>query len=79
MSVSQELVEQELGRMLVKLLDKPEIFTTIQSAAEHKAVQTLQRIQDILNDSTLNDFWCVEEIVTVMEDYGLTSQRHDFG
>lgn len=79
MSVSQELVERELGRMMVKLLDRPEIATTIHSAAEHTAVQTLQRIQDILNDPTLSDFRCVEEIVTVMEDYGLSAQRHDFG
>ncbi len=79
MSVSQELVERELGRMMVKLLDKPEILTAIHSAAEHAAVQTLQKIQDILNNSDLNDFQCVEEIVTAMENLGLSTQRHDFG
>lgn len=79
MSVSQELVEQALGRMMVKLLDRPEIFATIRSTAEHKAVQALQRIQDILNNSDLSDFRCVEEIVSAMEGFGLTSQRHDFG
>ncbi len=79
MSVSQELVERELGRMMVKLLDRPEIFTTIRSAAEHTAVQALQKIQNILTDSALDDFHCVEEIVRVMEDFGCSAQRHDFG
>lgn len=79
MSVSQELVEQELGRMMVKLLDRPEIFTEIRSAAEHTAVRVLQRIQDVLNNADLSDFQCVEEIVSVMEDFGLSAQRHDFG
>lgn len=79
MSVSQELVARELGRMMVKLLDRPEIFATVRSAADHTAVQALQRIQDILNNADLSDFQCVEEIVSAMEDFGLTSQRHDFG
>ncbi len=79
MSVPQELVERELGRMPVKLLDRPELFAAIRSAAEHKAVLALQKIQDILNDPALSDFQCVEEIVTVMEDFGLSACRHDFG
>ncbi len=79
MSVSQELVERELGRTMVKLLNNPEIFATVRSAAEHTAVQTLQRIQDILSNSDLSDFQCVEEIVTAMEGFGLTAHRHDFG
>ncbi len=43
-------------------------------------MRALERIRDILADSALDDFECVEQIVQVMETLGIAcGDRHDFG
>lgn len=79
MDVSRELLSRELGQIALAALDGL-VATDIQNRlAEQDSVRILQKIQDILNDESLDDFSCVEGIVLLFEEYGLSTFRHDFG
>lgn len=77
--VERELVEKEIGRTMLALfegLHGQEFFSPL---AESNAVRTLQLIQDLLNDEEKSDFECVEEIVNILWEAGISTSRHDFG
>lgn len=44
-----------------------------------RALQALKQIQAAVEDGGLSDFACMEEIITVLEAYGMRISRHDFG
>jgi hypothetical protein len=42
--------------------------------------RTLEQIQQILLEPSMSDFDCIEKIVCLLEDLGLScGERHDFG
>lgn len=44
-----------------------------------ESAKTLKKLHKILCDDTLDDFQCIENIITIYENMGLTcGKRHDF-
>lgn len=77
--VERELVEKEIGRTMLALfegLHGQEFFSPI---VENEAVCALQAIRDVLNREEKSDFECVEEIVNILWEAGISTSRHDFG
>ena len=79
MSISRELAEKALGSLALKLIT--DIYTSEQFSfiTDGLAIRALQDIQDVLNQEELTDFVCIEKIVSIFENYGLSCDRHDFG
>ncbi len=44
-----------------------------------EAADILEQIITILNDDSLDDFYCIEEIVELLSENGIYTPRHDFG
>lgn len=79
MDIAKEAWATALGRMILLILEDQEKMHEITELAESSSIRVLQKIQEILNDDELDDFACVEEIVTVFECVGYSTTRHDFG
>ena len=60
MKICKELLYQELGRFLVRNFN--EFQFDYQQVIMTKSVQALNRIQEILQDDTLDDFYKIEKI-----------------
>lgn len=77
--VEKELAARELGQLALGILEGIYGSDFLDPITESNAVHILQDIQDVLNNGTLTDFQCVEEIVSIFERSGLSTSRHDFG
>lgn len=80
MSTIQALMERELGRLVLELLEErgavgPELL----QAAEQRALGIVRDIQAVLDDPKRSDFNCVEEITDILARAGVPTDRHDFG
>ena len=72
--------------ILARAIEKEEmhvVFPNLQINAseiiETRCYQALQKIKAIIDDDSLSDFMCVEEIVRVFETIGSNGgSRHDF-
>ena len=54
-------------------------LTSADVIVEMTCYHAIKRIREILNDSSLDDFACIEEIVLILEDIGIgCGSRHDF-
>ena len=60
MKICKELLYQELGRFLVRNFN--ELQFDYQQVIMTKSVRALNRIQEILQDDTLDDFYKIEKI-----------------
>ena len=70
-----DFLTQRLAHLLLQTEEKPSLEGMMDENA-----RALARIRDILADSALDDFECVEQIVQVMETLGIAcGDRHDFG
>lgn len=68
-----------LTQRLAQLLLRTDATPSPQTLMDEN-MRVLERIRDILADSALDDFECVEQIVQVMETLGIAcGDRHDFG
>ena len=65
MKICKELLYQELGRLLVRNFN--ELQFDYQQVIMTKSVQALNRIQEILQDDTLDDFYKIEKIERIFE------------
>ncbi|MFR5790838.1 MAG: hypothetical protein ACLUFA_10710 [[Clostridium] leptum] len=65
MKICKELLYQELGRLLVRNFN--ELQFDYQQVIMTKSVQALNRIQEILQDDTLDDFYKIEKIERISE------------
>ncbi len=79
MSVDRELWEKELGRVALRAIEEIHGGDALAPAVQTAAAGLLETIRGILDDESLNDFDCVEEIVHVLDSVGITTTRHDFG
>lgn len=79
MPISHESLERALGIIALKAVEEQKNQDLALELAKENAVQTLQKIQDILENYDLSDEECVEEIVVVFHDAGFTTFRHDYG
>lgn len=77
--VGKELMAKELGQLALGILEGIHGSDLLDPILGNEAVRILQSIQDVLNDEALDDFQCVEEIVSIFEGSGLSTSRHDFG
>ena len=70
-------LERHIGKAVLECLDrlKPD---TLRAEVDSDATNTLQRICQAVNDETMNDFDCVDAIVTILSDAGFQVSRHDF-
>jgi len=72
--------------ILAKLLSQekahitfPDLQLNAKEIVEMQCYQALQRVQAIIQDDSLSDFMCIEEIVRLFEKLGSNgSNRHDF-
>ena len=70
MKICKELLYQELGRLLVRNFN--ELQFDYQQVIMTKSVQALNRIQEILQDDTLDDFYKIEKIERFFESCGVS-------
>ena len=70
MKICKELLYQELGRFLVRNFN--ELQFDYQQVIMTKSVQALNRIQEILQDDTLDDFYKIEKIERIFESSGVS-------
>lgn len=78
MEIERELWEKALGRAALNAIEdlSPDL---LKLEVEEDAVQILEEIRNILDDYKLDDFECIEYIVSVLERWGISTIRHDFG
>lgn len=75
LEVEREMTEKEIGRTMLALfegLHGREFFSPI---VENEAVRALQAIRDVLNREEKSDFECVEEIVNILWEAGISTNR----
>lgn len=78
MDIYKELLCKEIGRRTLDAFPDTEVNAV--QAANRGIVETLQKIKAVLENDSLDDFMCVEEIVRVFETAGIgIGYRHDFG
>ena len=70
MKICKELLYQELGRLLVRNFN--ELQFDYQQVIMTKSVRALNRIQEILQDDTLDDFYKIEKIERIFESCGVS-------
>ena len=70
MKICKELLYQELGRFLVRNFN--EFQFDYQQVIMTKSVRALNRIQEILQDDTLDDFYKIEKIERIFESCGVS-------
>lgn len=77
-TIEQELLARRLGHVLLEHL---ECFESERLSLEinSEAADLLEDIRGILDNTTLDDFGCVEEIVSLLNKKGIIISRHDFG
>lgn len=79
MSAIQALVERELGRAALELLENENAMVSAVQAAENRALGIVQAIQTVLDDPARSDSDCIEEIVSILIQAGIPTVRHDYG
>lgn len=73
--VARTLLEGALGHILLEAVANADV--SLEKLAATVAVKLLNEIIDILDDVSLNDEQCVEQIVVALYEYGLRTVRHD--
>lgn len=79
MCVSREALEKAIGEIALFAVEDQKNLDLTVKLAKSKALRTLQKIQDILNNGDLNDGECVEGIAAVLHHAGFSTRRHDPG
>ncbi len=74
----KELLAQQLGQLLLE--NAGNVSTEeLASNVSREAAEILEQIVVILDDDGLEDFECIEEIVALLTEKGISTTRHDFG
>lgn len=80
-SAQDDLTAYSIGSLVLSHIKQDEVLREVLSAAESNAMRILNEIQEALDDDTLDDPECfkrIEAILTVLENHGITSLRHDW-
>lgn len=75
--VSRAIAEREVGRMVLKILERLKGSDYFEPNMEITAIRTLQRIQIAMDDEDLSDFDCVNVIADILACVGINTWRHD--
>lgn len=77
-----ELFKEVLAHILIKEevnINFPNLKLSAAETVEMESYKTLQKIKAIIENDSLSDFECIEEIVCVFESIGSSGgNRHDF-
>lgn len=77
MKICEELICQELCEYVVKNLKNLNI--DYNKIVQTKAVNALNEIKNVMQNTGLNDFKIVEKIVCIFEEYNIhVGSQHDF-
>lgn len=79
LTVSEELAAKAIGRFVMKTVNAFYGKDALEVPVKSKAEEALQEIKNAMNNQELNDFYCIDEIVEILERYGIDTYRHDFG
>lgn len=78
MELYKDVLYKEAGKLLFDSL--LEIQTDLKEIINLKSVESLQKIKAAIENDSLSDFECIEEIVCIFESMGSDGgNRHDFG
>lgn len=77
MCVSREALQQAIGEIVLFAVEDQTNLDLTVKLAKNKALQALQKIQDILDNTDLSDKECVEGIAVVLQHAGISTRRHD--
>jgi len=76
--VKKVLLEQQLGRTFLESTGSIKM-EGIAANVNGEAADILEQIVTILDDEALEDFECIEGIVMLLNERGISTTRHDFG
>ncbi len=77
MNIKLELIQNHIIDIVKMLLEDTDFQAT--EIADTTAISALSEVKAIISDGSLSDFDAVEEIVSVLESYGIDAgSRHDF-
>lgn len=74
--LSRAMLARGLGEYLLTHLEEHPFRE--QEVVERECAWVLHQIVDTLNDEALDDFSCLEQIVSIVNTAGLRTTRHDF-
>lgn len=80
-SAYDDLLIYSLGMLMLEHIKEDELLRKAISAAESRAIKALEDIRRALDDVTLEDPECfqrIEAILTVFENNGIGTGRHDW-
>ena len=80
-SAYDDLLIYSLGMLMLEHIKEDELLREAISAAESRAVKALEDIRRALDGTALEDPECfrrIEAILTVFENNGIGSSRHDW-
>lgn len=81
MELYQEILAHAIWQHGVKV-EIPGLNLSAQEIVEGTCYRALKAIQAILDNDSLDDPTCfrkIEAVVTLLEEYGIPTSRHDFG
>ena len=74
--LSRSILAKGLGEYILKYLEETPYRE--EDLVEGESARILGQILDTLNDESLDDFYCLDQIVTIVHGAGLSTTRHDF-
>ncbi|MCL2568190.1 MAG: hypothetical protein FWE12_01975 [Oscillospiraceae bacterium] len=78
MELYEELLAKAIGKDVMRVT-LPHLQLHAAEIVEQQSYAALQKIKAIIEDDSLDDFECVEQIVCVFERFGSDGgSRHDF-
>lgn len=81
LTAQEELAAEAIGLEAMRYLKQTETMRRIARETEKRAIEALEEIRRVLDDSSLEDPECfhrIEAILTLLENQGITSSRHDW-
>lgn len=76
--INRDILAVELGRIMLDSGLSADLENLMKQTRFHSA-ETLAQITAILDNTSLSDFECIEEIVELLWRVGIRTSRHDFG
>ena len=77
--VEREIMEKELGRLALAMLEGIHSADYLRPIVGQKTVFVIGAIKDVLDNAHKSYFECIEEIVQILWGAGIPTNRHDFG
>lgn len=79
--IGEELYARAIGWMVLQHLKEENVLKSVPKMMENNALQILHKIKQILDDDSLDDQECFEQIEQIVETFlanGIQTTRHDW-